>query len=213
MDKQRLITSHACGGRIKDARGRVSQGHPTRSLENRIEQRTWIRDGDDAGSAKVAVPVIPPHLLIIGIEREGRMRDDSVGVEASAAGLDGPAVRTAFAAREVESVGHVLLTRARLRHTPGLAGVAALHRRRIGGIWRGRRHRRGRRVDRRGRRRVDGRGRRQHGRSGRDGRRERGRCGVRGVGHDAQVVNNRFVRVEQPEEALGARPGFHVLVE
>jgi hypothetical protein len=97
---------------------------------------TWIRDGDDAGSSEVAVPVIPPHLLIIGIVRKRSMRDDRVRIKASASCLNCPAIRTPFTAGEVQRVRHVFVRRAWLRHAPCLARITTLHGRRIG-VWSG----------------------------------------------------------------------------
>lgn len=35
---------------------------------------TWVSDGDDPSPAEVAVPVVPPRLLVISIERIRGMR-------------------------------------------------------------------------------------------------------------------------------------------
>ncbi len=81
---------------------------------------TWIGDGDKARVSEVAVPVVTPIELVVGVEGVGGVRRESVGFIARVPHLDRNAIRTTFPAGVIQRVHHVRQRSSRLRHTPSL---------------------------------------------------------------------------------------------
>ena len=46
----------------------------TKWKEGRKLSHTWVGDGDDTSPAEVAIPIVPPRLLVVSIERIRGMR-------------------------------------------------------------------------------------------------------------------------------------------